>query len=118
MMTDVEKIYNLMYARLYMHLVNQSPVLSGNMRHHIKGMGMDKNKATIMITAPSYDLNKWRKKGVIIYTHRYNYANWVNEIGAFGKRNKSMHWVNRACYDIAQIVANEIGGEVINELPL
>lgn len=114
MTTIVEKTYTLLYVKL----LTQSPVLSGNMRHHIKAVEINPNRATIMITAPSYDVNKWRKTGAIIFTHKFNYASIVNELGGFAKRNKSMHWVNRACVDIAEVIANEIGAEVINELPL
>lgn len=116
MMTDVERIYNLMYTRLYMHLVNQSPVLSGNMRHHIKGMGINGKTATIMISGPSYDVTRWRHTGSIVFTHKFNYAFWVNYLlSKKGRKKSSTGWVNRACVEVAEMIANEIGGIVINE---
>lgn len=99
-------------------LVVNSPVLSGSMKAHIE---LDPNG--IKIDAPFYDLKEWNKSHRIIYTGAVvngmtAYAKWVNDVGAFGRHNKSEHWVNRALYDACTIIANQIGAVVINGLPL
>lgn len=96
----------------------QSPVMSGNTKAGISLHSMGGSDITIVVDAPSYDLKKWRDEGVIEHDGKYNYANAVNLFGGFFKRNKSMHWANRACFDAARCIANEIGAEVINELEL
>ena len=101
-----------------------SPVLSGNMQSHIKVVEVKENGATICIEAPFYDTSEWEKTGKIIYTGKsYNgitdYANWVNNLGAFGRKSSpSRYWANRVCNEVAEIIASEIGAEVRNSLPL
>lgn len=112
----VEKIHNLLSSNLVM----SSPVLSGNMKQHIKAsIGTDDR--TVIIDAPFYDMKKWEKEHAIVHTGqiingRTAYAEWVNRLGAFGHRNKSWHWVNRAIIEVVSAIANEIGAEVIYEL--
>jgi hypothetical protein len=77
----------------------------------------------IMIDAPFYDSKEWNKNRTIVHTGETKngksaYAEAVNAVGAFGTRNKSMHWVNRVCVQSAMTIASEIGAEVINELEL
>lgn len=118
----VEKIFTLLNT----NLLAQCPYLSGNMLNNIKVSQIDNDSARITIGARFYDLNKFKKDGVIVFNHMHygkngsitNYANWVNEIGAFALHNKSEHWVNRACYETVKAIANEIGAVVINKLPL
>lgn len=114
-MDIVEKINGLLFESLIL----QSPILSGNMLMNIK----QENTNTILIEAPFYDLKKWGKEGIIVHTGenrngKTDYAVDVNLEGGFGTHNKSEHWVNRCIVSVCQIVANEIGAEVINELPL
>ena len=119
MAETVEKMTSLLFAAL----VTSSPVLSGNMKQNVQITRYGINECEIMIDAPFYDMKKWQKDKAIIHTGdtingKTSYAEWVNKFGGFGTHNKSEHWVNRACVEIAQIIANEIGAEVINELRL
>lgn len=112
----LEKIYKLLFETLK----NNSPVMSGNMKAHIKVKKVDltSGEVVIEISGPSYDIQKWKNTGVIIHTHKYNYADIVNRVGAFGRPNKSTHWVNKACNEACQTIANEIGAILNNELEL
>lgn len=114
---DTEKIVENMHNLLFTDLLLNSPVLSGNMKLHIQ----DKSTREIIIDAPFYDINKWQKTGAIIHTGksingRTAYAEWVNRLGAFGTHNKSEGWVNRTILEVAEVIANQIGAVVINEL--
>jgi hypothetical protein len=118
-MSDIEKLHALIFYNLH----SQSPVLSGNMRSLIQTSQAYGTEFVIMIDAPFYDAKEWEKTKTIVHTHdvingKTAYAQWVNDIGAFGKHNKSMHWVNRVCVQAATMLASEIGAEVINELEL
>ena len=115
----VEELTSLLLADLIM----QSPRLSGNMKDHIKIVEFGEHTTKIEISAEFYDTNLWRKSGVITFTGANydgitNYPMWVNEIGAFGKHNKSEHWVNREVNNVCETIANEYNGEVRNELEL
>lgn len=106
-------------------LESTCPVLSGNMKAHLEITEIGTNSITICVSAPFYDLNEWRKSGAIIYTgspkkwpNMTDYALWVNDKGAFGKGNKSKHWINRVSYQAANLIANTIGAIVINNLDL
>lgn len=106
-----------------MYLEELAPILSGNMAREIiiaEIVEIKENEVTFCINAPFYDTNLWRKKGVIAHTGKSyggitDYANWVNEIGAFGTHNASMHWVNRALNEAALMMPN---AEVDNRLEL
>jgi len=116
---SVEKLTSLLFATL----VTSSPVLSGNMKSLIQISKYGENECEIVIDAPFYDAKKWQKDKTIVYTgETYNgksaYAELVNKAGGYGTHNKSEHWVNRACVEVAEIIANEIGATVINELRL
>lgn len=111
----VEKIHSLLFSNLVM----SSPVLSGNMQSFIKQEVQDTRN--IVIDAPFYDMKKWEKEKVIVHTGetingKTAYAYWVNELGAFGRRNKSMHWVNRSVLQVVNTIANEIGATVVYEI--
>lgn len=119
MADTIEKMTSLLFAIL----LTSSPVLSGNMKQNIQITRYGINECEIVIDAPFYDMKKWRKDKVIVHTGetfrgKTAYAESVNRSGAFGTHNKSEHWANRACVEVAQIIANEIGAEVINELRL
>lgn len=108
----VDKIHSLLYSKLTMDV----PVLSGNM-----SMNISANGSEIIIDAPFYDMKRWLKDGTIIHTGRIingktAYAEWVNRLGGFATHNDSEGWVNRAVLDVVNIIANEIGAEVIDEL--
>lgn len=111
----VEKIHTLLFSNLVM----SSPVLSGNMKSLIKQEVNDTRN--IVIDAPFYDLKKWEKEKVIVHTGetingKTAYALWLNELGAFGRPNKSMHWVNRSILQVVNTIANEIGATVVYAL--
>lgn len=117
----VEKIAILLEDDLYL----SCPVLSGNMRHHIdlNTMLQSDEEAVIVISAPFYDQKEWEKNHKIVFTGKsvngkHDYAEWVNAIGPFGRAGRSTHWVNRSIYEVVTAIANEIGAEVVNELPL
>lgn len=115
----LDKLFSLVYSDLIM----SSPILSGNMQSMIQLGQIGTKEVEIIISAPFYDIKEWEKNKVVKHTGESkngvtDYANWVNELGGFGRHNKSEYWVNRVCYECAQAVANEVGGIVINELPL
>lgn len=117
----LEKLYSLLNEDLYL----SCPVLSGNMRNHIdlNTVQPGDKEITIVISAPFYDMKEFKKSGQVKYTNkvvdgRTDYAQWVNDLGPFGRPGRSQHWVNRTCYDVASAIANEVGGVVINELDL
>lgn len=117
MAESVEKLTALLFSTL----ITSSPVLSGNMKSLIQINRYGISECEIMIDAPFYDMKKWKKEGIVAHTGeqidgKTAYAEWVNKSGGFGRMNKSMHWVNRACVEVATIIANEIGATVINEL--
>lgn len=119
MTNDAEKLYALVFYNLY----TQVPVLSGNMASLIQTSEAYGSEFVIVIDAPFYDMKEWEKNKQIVHTGevkngRTAYAEAVNAIGAFGKRNKSMHWVNRVCVEAATALASELGADVINELEL
>jgi len=118
-MTDLQEKLQFM---LFYNLVMQSPVLSGSMQSHIQ-LGYGNDGFQIVIDAPFYDMKEWQKNKKLVYTGKNingvtAYANMVNESGGFGRHNKSEHWVNRVINDCCNILASEIGGEVINELSI
>lgn len=117
----IEKLYN----SAQIHLKIYCPIMSGNMYEHIKDGDIGENEKTIVIEAPIYDVNIWEKTGKRVLTYKSifgyftsDYAVAVNEVGAFGTHNKSEHWANRALKQACDIIASEIGAEVICELPL
>lgn len=115
------KIANLVMTELSINC----PVLSGNMKSHIEITEIGDDEITICISAPFYDLKEWKKSGVINYIgspKKYpnftDYAMWVNKMGAFGRHNKSQYWANRAVYNSASTIANEMDAILVNRLPL
>lgn len=121
----MDKILEKIYATLGENLYLSCPVLSGNMRNHIdvKTVLGGAKEITIVISAPFYDQKEWDKNRKIVLTGevkngKHDYAEEVNTFGPFGKPGKSQYWVNRSCYEVAQVIANETGAVVINELPL
>lgn len=117
--SDVEKLYSLVFYNLH----TQVPILSGNMACFIQTSEAYGSEFVIVIEAPFYDEKEWKKTHSIVHTGatvrgKTDYAQWVNDLGGYGTRNKSMHWVNRVCVEAATAIASEIGAEVINELEL
>ena len=112
---DIKEIQDELKQLIYYNLVMESPVLSGNMQNFISGMGLQMD--AILITAPSYDMKRWRKEKVIVHDGKYNYAHWVNEMGAFGRHNKSEHWVNRVVNMCCDLIAQKYNAKVTVRLP-
>ena len=115
-LNDTEKLYNLILSSLRV----TAPVLSGNTKNSIETSEISGSTFSIVIDPKYYDLNKWREDKVILPVTNPNgttsYAEIVNKYGGFGKNNSSKKWVNRAILECVQIIASEIGAEVINEL--
>lgn len=119
-MTELmEELYSLVVTSLMLN----SPRLSGNMKNHIKTKEISNHRVIIEIEAPFYDAKMWQKYKTIVYTgppKKYpgvtDYAYWVNVVGAFGKHNKSEHWINRTLDDTCRAVAGEYNAEVINKI--
>ena len=118
---DLEEIKDYTRSSLFYNLVMESPILSGNMQSMIS-MGYGNDGYEVIIEAPFYDFKKWEKEGVIVHTGesfngKTDYAYDVNEFGAFGRHNKSEHWVNRVINVICHDVAVKFNGVVEGELP-
>ena len=116
---EVEKLYTMVLHKI----LSEAPVLSGNLKSSIHTALAYGNEFVIVIDAPFYSQTDWEKYKAVVPTGKSvngqtAYAQMLNDVGAFGSRNKSMHWVNRACLDAVSTIASEIGAEVINELEL
>ena len=68
-MNDAEKLYALVFYNLH----TQSPVLSGNMLSYIQTSQAYGSEFVIMIDAPFYDGNEWRKNKTIKKTIMIKY---------------------------------------------
>lgn len=121
-MVDTQTIRYYLTGRLTHNLFAYCPVLSGNMRAHIT-MNIFKRQTRIVIRAPFYDINYWRKTGKIRYIHKNlpygmkHYAYLVNKSGAFGKHNASQHWVNRTINESCYLTAVKFKVEMEGFLP-
>ena len=62
--------------------------LSGNLMENIYVTLTDKG-IDIEIPAEMYDINKFLKEGVVVYTGEGSYAEQVDEIGGFSKKHKN-----------------------------
>ena len=113
---DVEKLYNLILVSLRAN----APRLSGNTKSSIHTSRQWGREFTIVIDPDYYDVNLFKQTGRIQKVAgkhgSSSYAQSVNEKGAFGSHNKSMHWINKVVVNCAEQIASEIGAVVINEL--
>ena len=109
------------------NLIMGSPVLSGNlkMQNILTQIQPYGNGFKLIISAPLYDVKKWKKTGMIQpikpspdFPNITDYAMWLNDRGAFNTHNRSEHWANRSIVQACLVYANQIGAEVINELEL
>lgn len=113
-----------LYNGIFYNLWNSSPILSGNMKKGIKVKSVKDNEIVIEIEAKFYNTSEWKKTGKIIYTNKgwkknpqiTNYAMWVNDLGAFGRANKSKFWVNRSLDKSVSAVASQLGAIYENKL--
>ena len=120
-MVNIEDIEELQHL-IYYNLVVNSPVFSGNMQNMISGLGLYgldpvNGEARVLITAPSYDIERFKKEGIIVHDGKRDYAYFVNEYGGFGANKSSKHWVNKVINECCEIFAKSHGGMVVNYLP-
>lgn len=119
----MENIVEKLHALLFTNLIMQSPVLSGNMQSMIQTGLQGSSTREIIIDAPFYDATKWNKDKVVVHTGevingKSAYAQDVNLYGAFFSHNKSEGWVNRAIKEVVEVIANEIGAQVVYGIQL
>lgn len=126
----MDKWLDKLWQLLYVNLDISCPVLSGNMKNTINVTGLEENEIKIAIEPKFYNLKKFKDEGIIVFdeTGKGNltsYAKLVNDAGGFGTHNDSEHWVNRACYEVANAIKKEIESVekdvsvvVVNELEL
>lgn len=122
----------------YLHA--QAPIMSGNTQRSIRVSRISERKVVLVIDPKFYDVNYWKKTGKIRYTRnafydekkekiRYkyswhkdmnmkSYAMFLNEVGAFGTHNKSMHWVNRVLYTTCMAYCDQRGYGFKSDLKL
>lgn len=117
----MENLVGKMHSLLFTALTLKSPVLSGNMKTYIQTGDISEKQMEIIIDAPFYDMKQWLSSGVIIHTGetilgRTAYAEWVNRLGGFATHNRSEGWVHRAILEVANVIANETGAEIVYEL--
>ena len=110
-----------LYSRVPYKLLENVPILSGNMKNNIRLISVEDKEIVFMIAAPQYDLKKWQKEKIISFTGEMpDYAVFVNDTGGFGTHNRSEHWVNRAlyelCYELKRAKGNNV--EIQNTLEL
>ena len=91
---------------LYSQLLNDCPILSGNMKKHIRIDSIGDNYITYVIDPPYYDVDLWKETKTIVYTSTKSYASSVNDFGGFFTMNKSQYWVNRACVSSCNAIPN------------
>ena len=116
-----DNIVERLHALLFSNLIMQSPVLSGNMQSMIQVGLQGSATREIIIDAPYYDAKQWYKNKTVVHTGqtvngKTAYAYDVNKYGAFGRHNQSEGWVNRAIKEVVDVIANEIGAQVIYEI--
>lgn len=112
-------IYDELNSLILTNLKLNCPVMSGNMQSHIDVEESGDGYTRVVISGPSYDINKWKKTGAIILTNEYDYAASVNEKGAFeGRSKKSRHWANKSILAACKAIASVYGAEVIINVEL
>lgn len=99
---------------LFSNLVLSSPVMSGNMQNSIKVGVVGQGSMELVISAPFYDIPRWRKDKTIVHTGEKrgsvtDYAEDVNKYGGFRTHNESEGWVNRTIKATVDAIAAAIG---------
>lgn len=108
----MSEFFERLVETVYSNLKKDCPVLSGNMKAHIKIIAKDSKNAIIEISGPTYDMTELDKNGVFEYVGG-DYAYSVNKKGAFGGRStKSKGWVNRSLINSCNSVAPSLNAEV------
>ena len=114
-----DTLYQELTMLIYTVLQLDCPVMSGNMQEHINYEQVENDFSRISISAPSYDVEWWKRTKQIEYTGEYDYAVSVNNVGAFmGKSTKSKHWVNKSIVKACEAIAPSYNAEVIVDVEL
>lgn len=115
----MDTLYEELAMLVFTGLQLDCPVLSGNMQNHIEYEEVGSDFTRICVSAPSYELNTWKKTGKIKYTNEYDYAVSVNNVGAFmGRSTKSKHWANKSIVKSCRAIAQNYNAEVIVNVEL
>lgn len=82
--------------------------LSGNLKNTIKIEKNDRNGYNVIIAAPLYDINEWRKTGTKVYRPG-SYAAKVDKTGGFSGQHKdyAMRCVEKAIYRWESLKRND-----------
>lgn len=108
----MSEFFERLVETVYSNLKKDCPVLSGNMKAHIKVIEKDNKHAIIEISGPSYDMHELEENRDFIYTGG-DYAYSVNKEGTFGGRStKSKGWVNRSLINSCNSVAPSLDAKV------
>lgn len=111
--TREDEIFIRLTELVFTTLGLDCPILSGNMQHHIDYEDKQDDYVQIVISAPSYDIAKWQKTGMIEYNGKFDYALSVNQVGAFnGRSKKSKHWVDKAIEKCCKAIGSEFNAKV------
>lgn len=105
-------------------LIQNCPVLTGNLVSHIKFTSYNENSANIKMSGLNYNSTRWRETDVFRYykkgalnskgqNMRFDYANWLNIYGAFGRGGKDIGWVNRAVLSAVRSFAGSYNASII-----
>ena len=105
-------------------LIQNCPVLTGNLVSHIKFTSYNETSANIKMSGLNYDSNRWRNTDVFRYVKsgtmnskgqnlRFDYANWLNIYGAFGRGRRDVGWVNKAVLSAVRSFASAYNASII-----
>jgi hypothetical protein len=101
-------------------LIQNCPVLTGNLVSHIKFTSYNEHSANIKMSGINYNATRWRETDVFRYyskasgSNRYfDYANWLNIFGAFGRGRKDVGWVNKAVLNAVRSFAGSYNARII-----
>jgi hypothetical protein len=105
-------------------LIQNCPVLTGNLVSHIKFTSYSEHTANIKMSAMNYNTRKWKTYDVMRFYNdyasnrkgqylRFDYANWLNIYGAFGRGRRDIGWVNNAVLSAVRSFAGAYNASII-----
>lgn len=105
-------------------LIQNCPVLTGNLVSHIKFTSYNEHSANIKMSGINYNATRWRETDVFRYykkdyknskgkNMRFDYANWLNIYGAFGRGRRDIGWVNNAVLSAVRSFAGAYNASII-----
>jgi len=101
-------------------LIQNCPVLTGNLVSHIKFTSYNETSANIKMSGMNYNADLWRQRDVIKHygksagtDKRFDYANWLNIYGAFGRGRRDVGWVNKAVLSAVRSFASAYNASII-----